>query len=648
VNRKNLLSLRIIIALGLWFAASLVCAQEKPAGEKITENGRHFILYKVQPGETLYSIGKRYHVDLQELTAENPGLEKGLKSGSTIRIPVEGKTERKIGQETDQKPGRLIQHKVQKKETLYSISRKYGITIEELTAANPGKTKLKKGDVLRIPHTTAPQNEKSAGTPVKETAKGAVILHTVREGETLYALSRKYEVSVEDIVKANPILETRLPHAGDTLRITGSTQRADQPEPDRKNSETVVKTGDCDLLPASVREKKRIKVALMIPLMLTENKLLNHDLWGSSGDYDGSGQSITSDTLRNNIKLASQMQFQGNSENFLHFYEGALLAVDSLEKTGIKVDLEVWDTEQKSSKVKNFVSSGVLSNADLIIGPVYPAEQKEISDFAAKHKIPVISPLSPSDEYTKDNPYFFQINPSREYTAAKTREYIANSYKNGNIVVLQTSNSGNEAENEASALRKAIEKEGGKGNGSIRICNFRKDGFASLKNMMVKDKKNVLVMPTVNEAEVSVVVSNIKNLNNEFDLVVIGNNRFPQFESIDPEHYHNANLEFLTPYWPDMEQEVTRSFIHNFRVFYRTDPNQYSIQGYDVTFFFVKAISDYGADFGKCLTREKISLVQGTYRFHQPEAGGGYVNRGLSVVQYLPSFEIDRKMVIAD
>ncbi len=647
VKIEYLHSLRFIFVIWLGFAGLSVCAQNLPSGKKITENGKTFVLYKVQQGETLYSLGKRYQVDLQELTAVNPQLTKGLKAGMTIKIPVGGEPIRNSKPEAEQKPERILEHQVLKKETLYSISRKYGISIDQLLAFNPGKSKLKKGEILRIPQWSDPRKKIDAAASSREAGRSSVVLHPVKEGETLYALSRKYNVTVDDIIRSNPFLETKLPHPGDTLRIVTQRGESEEQKPVAEKSDVALKPGDCDLLPASVREKKKIKVALLIPLMMSENKLLNHELWGKHEEIGMTPEGLPSDTLRSNTRLAGQMQFHGNSENFIHFYEGALLALDSLEKAGIRVEMEVWDTEQKPSKVKNFVSSGVLSSADLIIGPVYPNEQKEIVDFAAKQKIPIISPLSPSDEYTRENEYFFQVNPSRDFTSLKTREYIVSSYRNCNIVVLQTSASGNEAENESAALRKALEKEGDKGSTPIRICNFRKDGFASLRKMMDKEKKNVLVLPTVNEAEVSVVVSNMKALSAEFDVVVIGNNRFPQFESIDPEHYHYANLEFLTPYWPDLNQQVPRSFIHNFRVHFRTDPNQYSIQGYDVTFFFVKALSDYGDGFVKCLSKEKASLVQGNYMFRKL-ASGGYINNGLSVVQYLPSFEIVRKQVILE
>jgi ABC-type branched-subunit amino acid transport system substrate-binding protein len=410
----------------------------------------------------------------------------------------------------------------------------------------------------------------------------------------------------------------------------------------------VKKTPDCQLQPVSTRENQTIKVAMLLPIMLAENIALNEQLLANYRSESTGVNQVISDTLRIDTKISSQLQFQGNSENFIQFYEGALLAIDSLQQMGIKVDLEVWDTEQKSSKTRNLVSSGVLNSAALIIGPVYPNEQKEITEFADKKRIPLVSPLSPSNEYLKDSEFCFQVNPSKEYIAEKTNEYIISTFQNGNLIVLQTSNSAGEAENEAARLRQELEKNGGRDNHTtIGICNFRKDGYASLRDKMVKDRDNVLVFPTINEAEVSVVVSNIKNLSAEFNITVVGNSRFPQFETIDPEYFHIGKLEFLTPYWPDMNQAITRSFINKFRLYYRNDPNQYSIQGYDVTFFFVKALIDFGSDFRQCIAKEKAELVQGTYRFSKLTSGG-YFNKGLSVIQYLPSYEIIRKKVLED
>jgi LysM repeat protein/ABC-type branched-subunit amino acid transport system substrate-binding protein len=706
----------------------MLSAQEPDRDQRITENGKTYLLHKVLPGETLYSIGKHYDVEIQLIKDENPQIGGGLKSGEVIKIPDVRAENNKVRESGPGKPSHFISYTVRRKETLYNISRKYGITIDQILEYNRGISDLRKGDELRIPQwETEPAGqvsvvEKAAKREVnsnvhivmtgdnwyaiarkygvsftslresnpdiqqlkpgirlslpgktavggeKSQEAGEFTDHRIARGETLYSISRNFNVSADRLVELNPFLKKGC-KAGKVIRIpvtgkgSGTLPReGDTPligkNPDSKPSSDdktatgsrseVKKASECLPDPIPDRDKQTVKVALLLPLFLADNKTLNEQLLENYHNGDRIVPEVVSDTLRTDTKMSSQLQFQGNSENFIHFYEGALLAIDSLQQSGIKVELEVWDTEQKASKIRNLVSSSVLNNAAMIIGPVYPNEQKEITEFASGHRIPLISPLSPSDEFAKGNDYFFQVNPSKEYIARKTGEYIISTYNNSNLIVLQTSNSGSESESEADRLRQELTEKGGKGNRTtISVYNFRKDGYAGLHEKMVKDRKNVLVLPTVNEAEVSVVFSNMKNLSAEFDVTVVGNSRFPQLESIDPEYFHMGKLEFLTPYWPDMNMEVTRSFINKFRLYYRTDPNQYSIQGYDVTFFFVKALVDFGNDFRKCITSEKAGLVQGTYRFSK-SSSGGYLNKGISVIQYLPAFEIVRKTILND
>jgi ABC-type branched-subunit amino acid transport system substrate-binding protein len=124
--------------------------------------------------------------------------------------------------------------------------------------------------------------------------------------------------------------------------------------------------------------------------------------------------------------------------------------------------------------------------------------------------------------------------------------------------------------------------------------------------------------------------------------VLVGSNRFTQFESINQEYFHDGQLEFLAPYWPDYTNSLTSEFVMEFREYFKTEPNQYSMQGYDVTYFFAKAIAYYGDDFRKCLNLNRGDLVQGNY-FFVPQAGGGFVNEGLNVVSYTKDYRVVKK-----
>ena len=105
--------------------------------------------HTVANGETLYRISKNYGVTAEQIVQLNPGLTaENLKSGSVIRIPATG-----ISQKDNS--GRAREHKVKKGETQWSIAKDYGITLEELKAANPEMSaenyQLKKGRKILIP-----------------------------------------------------------------------------------------------------------------------------------------------------------------------------------------------------------------------------------------------------------------------------------------------------------------------------------------------------------------------------------------------------------------------------------------------------------------------------------------------------------------
>ena len=588
-------------------------------GERPSGSGR--ITHWVQPGETLYSISRRYGIPVTALLEENPGARE-LKSGMRLSIPAGKSGESSLGAEETE----YITHTIQSGETLYSLSKKYGVSADDLVVLNPSLDKsFRSGSVIRIPRSRVSEVE------TDEETRTSMRQHVVTAGETLFSISGKYGIEMGELVSANPVLEGRPPRTGDTLLIRNPVESISSEKPlveAPRPSDCSVKTSYHD--PAGVR------IALLLPLMIESNRYLNAGFLSGNHDDEDHEEEAPS-------RKEGYISFQGSSENFLHFYEGALIAVDSLRQMGINVKLDVFDTEQKSSKVKSLVASGDLDNADVIIGPVFPNEQREISDFAREKKIPVVSPLAASNEITKNNPFFFQINPPRETVSQKTVEYVVSTYPEANLVVLQTGSSSAATDKEAELLRAEISRRTEEGSRSgVRVVDYRKSGFSSLREAMVKGRMNIIIIPTDNEAEVSVAVSNIKNLAREFEVTVIGTNRFPQFDSIDPENFHAGNLEFLTPYWPDMHQAVTRSFVQKFRTFYKGDPNQFSMQGYDAVFYFAKAYKDFGSDLVNCIPKASARLVQGSYQFTSGSTGG-FINNGLIVVRYTPDFHIVRK-----
>jgi LysM repeat protein/ABC-type branched-subunit amino acid transport system substrate-binding protein len=739
----------------------LISGFHSPGQEVVLRNidGKVYIMHNVKAGETLYSIGAKYGVEAVTIINNNPGLISGLKAGDVLQIPYtgEGNVQFASGQQSD--PDRFLIHNVQRRETLYSISRQYGITIDNILQYNLGLGQLRRGDVLRIPqwskkdpdalteqqiitdqpsqmqsfHVVLPGetlysisrkfgttlqviNELNPGvstlkpgmklrvpSPLSEGIAISLpepeeyLQHTIVSGETLYSLTRKYNVTAEKLVQLNPVLEDSfrtgtvilIPvikespknerfvyHAvkqGETLYSIGKNYHVSDEDmkewnpyliyrgimtgdtlkiipgdieiriPDEGLVSQSLSVNDCETISRMGSHGKQVHILMFLPLSVNSNNTMAGSIPGNPAIPDFNAVNALSDSVqivRNERR--PETRFQGNSENFIHFYEGALLAVGSLQQLGVKVRLTVIDTEQRGSVIRNMLSSGKYNDADLIVGPIYPAEQKEVAAFAEQMQIPMISPLSPSDEITRLNPWIFQVNPTREIVTTLTANHILDSYSQDNLLILRTGAQDSFLETELHRLAGEKFENANNVRTNIPVYDFKRSRIEGLVQYLVPDKTNVIILSATNEADVSVAVSNIHTLAPVYDIRLIGSNRFHQYESINQEYFHDGQLEFLAPYWPDYKSDVARLFIQNFRDYFKTEPNQYSIQGYDVTYFFGKAVADYGRDFRKCLNNSNSSLVQGNY-FFVPHTAGGYINQGLSIVTFTKDYRVVKK-----
>ena len=763
-NYQNDQMSRILFFLSVFFGLVLsapVHSQEISEKNLVEREGKTFLQHQVSQGETLYGISAKYKVEVINILNSNPQLISGLKAGDSLLIPWSEAVSANIGITETKVPQSFLEHEVKRRETLYSISRQYGVTIDEILHFNKGVGQLKRKDILRIPQwkekaslkqevrnetvnaaisstdtyvvlpgetwysisrrfgTTVevlnqlnpeisglkpgqslkvPAGATNPKSDYKDESDSQYESHTIVSGETLYSLTRKYNVSAETLIELNPNLSgsfrtgnvIRIPRqsaaqastekylvhivkpgetqfsllraynvnidqlkqwnnylnyrgllVGDTLRLIPGDLVAISDE--NHDFSQRLMPGDCEKISRGRIFAEPLDIVMFLPLMIDINSRLNPGSLSGPVTTTPSNSELAKDSIQV-VQAISQnpARFQGTSENFIHFYEGSIMAIQKLQSIGVKVRLTVVDTEKRSQQISSLVSSGRFNDADLIIGPIYPEDQKIVAEFSKRMQIPMVSPLSSSDEHLKNNPWTFQVNPSRSLVDRITAEYIYKEYGRDNIVLVKGGNQSDSVEAELRRLASVRDNGHDVSRLSIKTVDKNKSGIAGLTGALRTEGKNVVVLTSGNEAEVSVAVSNIHTLAGKYDIVLVGSNRFTQFESINQEYFHDGQLEFLAPYWPDYTNSLTKEFVKEFREYFKTEPNQYSMQGYDVTYFFAKAIAYYGDDFRKCLNLNRGDLVQGNY-FFVPQAGGGFVNEGLNVVSYTKDYRVVKK-----
>lgn len=642
------------------------------------EEKQELIMHEVKSGETLYSLARRYHISESEILFYNPGA-RNLKTGSVIYIPKkEGAVFKtpsdRISNTIDEtltekrvEKANYFEHVVVSGETLWSLTQKYKVTEEELKTLNPVlESGFPAGVKLKIP---VKENRLVEAEPVNEEA---FLRHVVQPGETLFRLSAQYNLSIPEIRKFNPQLENRNLVQGETLLIPRKpndeiVQFMENVSGDSLKTETPPLESeyyDIDIpvvIPENCRPGQNTEasfttcdVALFLPLFVHVNDTLNRRPKRIEISRDSlmlAREIFEEDTLIERDEPVEVFHgFYRESENFLQFYEGVLLAVDSMQKAGMKIRLNVYDSQQNADSIRKYIYADGFLETDLIIGPVYPQVQGEVAAIAAKNRIPIISPLSSQSRDLTSNPYYYQVNPSREFLAAKTAELITEEYFNSNFVVVKTANSGGLYEEKVvDMVRERMVSSGflGQPRGmQFHNYDFTREGASGFKKIFSREKENVVFISSMNEGDLSLILSNINNLADEFSITLVGFNRYEQFESISDEFFHNLKLQYIAPYWVDYSHPETIRFLEKFKKHFYAEPDNFGMQGYDVAFYFLNAIRNYGKEFEACLPFQRVHLSQGNYSFEKVSQFGGYMNHGVSVISYKPTYEVVRKRVI--
>lgn len=194
--KKTLIILLISFLLNGWIVAqqgSLIKRSE--VIENI--NGTKYYLHFIKQGETLFEIAKAYNVDQEEIFVNNPESKKEIKAGKILKIPY--KEIKKINDTGNGTNTDFVLYTVKNKETLYGISKKYGIDIQKIKSLNPGLSEsLMEGQIIKLPSSEYPVNETELSIDSKS------FTHIVLAGETLYGIAKKYNVTIEEIEKINP------------------------------------------------------------------------------------------------------------------------------------------------------------------------------------------------------------------------------------------------------------------------------------------------------------------------------------------------------------------------------------------------------------------------------------------------------------
>lgn len=478
-------------------------------------------------------------------------------------------------------------HKVKRGETLYSISKQYDVTVDEITKANPQIEKgLKTGIELVIP-------KQNASAP--DTVGKKYVHHKVVDGETLYALSKKYNMSLQTLLQENPDIIDGM-KAGQILNIP--VVKGNEAAEKMYEEEQLRKAG---LLPEKEKfdSDKVFHVAFFLPLYLDEN-------FSNSDSSDLSTFNMYQQTLP-----------------ALEFYEGFLMAADSLKNTGLNFSVSVFDTRNDTNRIKIILAKPELQKTDLIAGSFQNSELAPVLKFSSENKIPVAVPSSVSQNWLTGYPEISSTSASVKTQCEEMAKFISKKFKNDNVVFVT---SGLQKEKDIVSYF----KNGFGSSASSAEFSYPKQLTSEIKNSFSKTKKNVIIVCSSGESNVNNFLSSLNSLRDS-SVVVVGMPTWKDFQSLDYSMLQKLNYYSFASSYVDFTDPSEKTFAKKFRLIYKNEPSTSAYEGFEFSMFYLKMLAVYGGKLNSKLTTNAAGKINPKFEFRKAASDGGYENQNIVI-----------------
>ena len=567
-------------------------------------NGAKYYIHTVQAGETLYGLSKTYGVGEQVILQNNPSIARGLKADENIKIPYVAETPEIL---SDRKLRKTFDfHEVTRGETLYSISRRYEIPVKTLLADNPNLDPLhmRLGERLLIRKKQI-GSEDEAGSlqqweeyrqSLNSVAETGTSYHIVHAGETFYSLSRRFGISEEQLSALNGGLQAADLKAGAMIVVPG-TGIQPQSAADTLRHDSVVRFAEVEPIEfRALRRGEALNVAVLLPLAV-----------------DGRP-----------------------NDNYLDFYQGFLLGLDSVkQKSGISVNVDLYNTARDTTRIREILGDRGFRRAHLIIGPVYEEGLYPVIRYAEAKRIPVVSPLAHIERMNSD--VLFQLAPDLSRKYEKVRDLVAADKR---VTLIYTSTVDREFEKEVLALLDGHPYE--------RYTYSYQQGnkeSGDLTPLLENDAQNVFVILSDNEVDVDRILAGLASADTSITsrgrtapkFTVLGNARWNRYNNLDRAIFFKDRVVFISTYHAKRDSDRVKAFDSAYLRSFGMLPTLFSYRGYDTAEIFAPAM--YG-DIEYDLEDRRYTPLQTTYLFSQPEGRANHVNHNWTRVNYHNDFTI--------
>ena len=381
-------------------------------------------------------------------------------------------------------------------------------------------------------------------------------LYKVKKKDTIYGIAKRYNITIDQLIDANPAMQ---------------------------KNDYVLKKGDELMIPFPAAEAKAAETKP------AESTVARQSAASSKKASDG--------TVRVGIMLPLH-NADGDGQRMIEYYRGVLMACDSLKAQGINTRIHAWDVPIDAN-VEQTLADANAKDCDIIFGPLYTKQVKQIGDFCRRNNIKLVIPFSISGNDVATNDHILQVYQTQaQQTEAAVNAFVER-FKGCHAVIIDCNDSTSKKGVFTTALRKRLESSGI----DYSITNL-KSADASFAKAFSLAKQNVVVLNTARSPQLNATLAKLnvlKAANKSVGISMFGYTEWLMYTKVYSDYYYKYNAYIPTSFFYNPQSAKTANVERSYRNWFKSDMRQalprFALTGYDHAQFFIRGLHKYGDKF---------------------------------------------------
>ena len=572
-------------------------------------------------------------------------------------------------------------HTVTQGQGLYSISRMYGVTEDDIIKLNPGSEKvIRAGEQLRIPNRKQPASGK---------------FHTIQKGETLYRLSVENRISVKELCDANPGLSAQnfkigqvitIPAPSDEDPLASTIENAGDNAPQHikadaqtiqsdtaryktlhvvQKRETIFRIcrnyniSQAEFLEANpeyrytkLQQGATVKIPFSQEEIVQRKQMLSEARSRMQAIPDSTLFSLNDHKAQDSdgiITAALILPFSLDDstttlqKQMIEFYQGMLLALDKLKNENISVNLKTFDSEGEDKSLTPLLESGQLDDIDIIFGPRWTNQITEVARWSTVHQIPLVLPMNANADDVFNNPYVYQLNTPQSYFNQEIYNHFLEQFTNPNVIIM-----------DADQYRKNDFIDGLVqilSDHDIPMTKLTVDtAYQQILDTIVPGKQNIFIINTDDSEPLNTMLPVLQIITRtkapEVETHLFGYPKYQIYATDHLEEFYEVDTWFYSWFYTnnmlkesvDFNSLFRRSFSRQMMISYPS----FAPYGYDTGYYFLKGLATYGKDFENHLNDLETEPVHMGFKFERVNNWGGFINRKVFFIHFSNDYKVEK------